>query len=343
VRDKRTIYLVAGHGEITDPASVPPELKGRVPERSTTVLKKVLGELNYEVKNLGVADLAHEVPDDATVVLLLAPVISLQPVEWDTLGRYLDRGGRLLIALDPKADPNLGALEGKLGVRFNPGDLTDDSPRGYLPQRGTIADRRYVVTSQFSSHASTTTLSRTADKNPLIMIDSGALEEVAFTPGQTNPTRTFTIKSADTAWLDLDNNFTFDAATEKRQRWNLAAALEGSKLKDPDGNDKDGYRALVIADTDLFADIQVAYQGRALLTMISPYLLADAVKWLGGEEQFVGETVSEDDKPIKHTKDQEQKWFVLTIVGGPLVVLALGLVGTWARRKRGSKKIEVMS
>jgi hypothetical protein len=343
VRDKRKIYLVGGHGEITDPDSIPPELKGRVPERRTSVFKKVLGELNYEVKNLSVADLAHEVPDDATVVLLLAPLIPLQPVEWDTLGRYLDRGGRLMIALDPKADPNLGPLEGKLGVRFNPGSLTDDSPRGYLPQRGGISDRRFVITSQFSSHASTTTLSRTADTNPLIMIDSGALEEAPFAAGQTHPTRTFTIKSADTSWLDYNNNFTFDAATEKRQRWNLVGAFEGPKLKDKDGKDKDGYRALVLADTDVFADIQVAYMGRAALTMISPYLLADAVRWLGGEEQFVGEVVSEDDKPIKHTKDQEAKWFVLTIVGGPLVVLGLGLFGTWARRRRGGKKIEVMS
>ena len=44
----------------------------------------------------------------------------LQPAEWDALDRYLDKGGRLLIALDPKADPRSGALEGKLGVKFNP-------------------------------------------------------------------------------------------------------------------------------------------------------------------------------------------------------------------------------
>ncbi len=41
--------------------------------------------------------------------------------------------------------------------------------------------------------------------------------------------------------------------TEKRQRWNIAAAVEGPKLKDADGKDKDGCRALVFADADLFA------------------------------------------------------------------------------------------
>ena len=340
VRDKRKAYVMTGHGEINDPDSLPPDMKGRVPERRTTVFKKRLGELNYEVKDLGLVDLASNVPDDATIVIMLAPVLSLQPAEWDALSRYLDKGGRLLIALDPKADPSLGRLEGKLGVRYNPGDLTDD--KAFLPQRGTPADRRFAFTTQFSAHASTTTLSRAADRSGLILIDSGALEEAPFTAGQTNPTRTFTIRSMDSSWLDYNNNFAFDAGTEKRQRWNLAAAVEGPKVKDKDGKDKDGYRVLVVADTDLFADILVSQMGRAALTMISPYLLDDAVRWLGGEEQFVGEVVSEDDKPIKHTKEQDAKWFTLTILGGPLVVLTLGLVGTWARRKRG-KKTEVMS
>ncbi len=51
------------------------------------------------------------------------------------------------------------------------------------------------------------------------------------------------------------------------------------------------------------------------------------MKWLGGEEVFAGEIVSEDDKPIQHTKSQDAVWFTLTIIGMPLVVLALGLVG----------------
>ena len=36
---------------------------------------------------------------------------------------------------------------------------------------------------------------------------------------------------------------------------------------------------------------------------------------------FVGEVVSEDDKPIKHTKNQDAVWFTLTIIGAPLLVL----------------------
>ena len=58
----------------------------------------------------------------------------------------------------------------------------------------------------------------------------------------------------DSAFLDLRTTTSRSTpATEKRQRYNLAEAIEGPKLKDEDGKDKDGYRALVFADADLFA------------------------------------------------------------------------------------------
>ena len=143
------------------------------------------------------------------------------------------------------------------------------------------------------------------------------------------------VSTMDSAFLDYNNNFSFDASLEKRQRWNLGVAVEGPKLKDKDGKDKDGFRALVFSDADLFADALVqSGMGRAAVVLVSGPLLDDSIRWLGGEEQFVGEAVSEDDKPIKHTKDQEAKWFTLTIIGGPVLVLVLGLVGTWARRRR---------
>jgi hypothetical protein len=266
VREKRKAYVMTGHGEMTDPDSIPPDLKGSVPERRTSVFKKRLGELNYEVKDLGLIDLAKDVPDDATLVIMMAPTIPLQHAEWEALVRYLDKGGRLMMALDPKAEPSMGPLEAKLGLKFIPADLTDD--QAFLPQRGTPADRRFAITTQFSAHASTTALSRSVDKG-LVLIDSGALDDVPFGTQGTQPTKTITIRSMESAFMDYNNNFNFDAGLEKRQRWNLAAAVEGPKLKDKDGKDKDGWRVLVFADADLFADALVSSLGRAAVVLVS--------------------------------------------------------------------------
>jgi hypothetical protein len=340
--DKHKAYLTAGHGETTDPDSIPPELKGKIPERRTTAFKKRLTDLDFESKDLGLIDLVKDVPQDASVVIMLAPTSPLQPAEWSSLARYLERGGRLLIALDPMGEPTLGGLESMLGVKFNPGHLTDD--QAFLPQRGNPSDRRFVVTTQFSAHASTTALSRGGSRSGLVIVDGGALEDVPFNLKGEQPKKTITIHSMESSFLDLNNNFAFDADSEKRQKWNIAAAVEGPKMKGEDGKDKDGWRALVFSDVDIFGDALVQSMGHAAIAMVSDIgggLLDNSMDWLVGKESFVGDVVSEDDKPIEHTKSQDAKWFVGTIIGAPVLVLALGLVGTLTRRRRGKKTVEV--
>ncbi len=325
VREKRKAYLTVGHGELTDPASVPEAMK--TIERKSAEFKRVLGALNYEVKDLGLIDLAKEVPDDATVVIVAGPTAPLQPGEWATLERYLDRGGRLMVILDPHGVGSMGSLEGRLGLRMLPGHLVDD--KEFMPSRNNMADRRLVITNQFSAHASTTTLSRAGGKG-IVLIDAGALEEIPFTSQGEAPKKTVTIRSMESSWLDLETpqNFTLNAPNEKRQRWNIAAAVEGPKL-----GGKDGFRALVVSDVELFADIPVPGPGgRPMWVMLFPALLADSVRWLGGEEVFSGEVVSEDDKPVQHTKNQDAVWFAIMLVGVPLLVLGLGLFGTLGRR-----------
>jgi hypothetical protein len=335
MRDKRKAYLLTGHGELSDPESIPADMKSaRVAERPVTLFKPRLTALNYEIKGLGLIDLAKDVPDDATVVIAFAPSIPLQPVELDTLARYLDRGGRLMLILDPTGANDLGPLADKLGVRMLPGHLSDDQL--FLRRRGTLADRRNTATNQFSAHASTTALSRTSTDHGIPLIDSGALEELPPKGKPADaPKKTITIRSMDTSFLDLNNNFTFDAASEKKQRWNIAAAFEGPKL-----GDKDGFRALVFADAGLFIDIFGRNQlGQPIAVLASDPLLDDSIRWLGGEEVFSGEVVSEDDKPMQHTKNEDVAWFVLTIVGVPILVLAVGIIAT--RRRRTAKKAEV--
>jgi hypothetical protein len=340
VRDKRKAYLTVGHGEMQDYSSVPPQLRDKIHERHTTTFKKELGTLGYETKDLGLVDLAKDVPEDATIVIMLGPSVPLQDAEWAALGRYLDRGGRLMITLDPDGEGSLDGLESRLGVKMAPGHLTDDQK--FLPQRGNPSDRRFVITTQFSAHASTTALSRMSDSG-LVLIDSGALEDVPMATKDAK--KTITIHSMESSWMDLGEkpNLSFDSDSEKRQKWNIAAAIEGPKMKDKDGKDKDGWRVLVFANSNLFMDALVQSMGRVAVIMVSGPLLDDSVRWLGGEEQFVGETVSEDDKAIEHTKGKDQAWFVMTIIGAPLLVLALGLVGTLARRRRGKPSAEVKS
>jgi hypothetical protein len=169
----------------------------------------------------------------------------------------------LLVALEPKGLASLGTLDARLGVRLAAGKLTDDN--NFLPQKKTAADHRFVVTSKFSAHASTNTLSRGA--RPMVIADGGALEPVAGTAAKPD----IVIRSMPTSFLDLDDDFVFDDGKEKRATFDLAAAVS------------DKFRAFVIADVDVFSDVLVAGP-RATVVMLGGPLFVDVVSWLAGEE-----------------------------------------------------------
>ena len=282
---------------------------------------------------------------------MLGPSQALAPEELAALNRYAGKGGRLLVALDPKGEAVLGPLEGRLGVTFDKGAITDDTL--FLRQRGNDADHRWAVTTQFSAHASTTTLSRSVDKG-LLLIDAGALKDHAFDGDATGSKRTYVIRSMPSSWQDLNENFLFDEATEKRDRYNVGAAIEGpapANAPKPDAKKKDAkadngaFRAMVFSDADLFADLGLSEMGGMTVIMVSGPLLDDAMKWLGGDEAFSGDVVSEEDVAISHTQNKDAAWFLVTIIGAPMLVLAIGLISTMTRKKkkRPTSSTEVMS
>ncbi|HEY5956830.1 MAG TPA: Gldg family protein [Polyangiaceae bacterium] len=97
-RDSRVAYLTTGHHELNDrtPGSDPDKDKG------VAGLRKLLEMQNYRVVDLGMPQgLANEIPDDGSVVLVLGPKEPFAPEELGALKRYVERGGALLLALDP--------------------------------------------------------------------------------------------------------------------------------------------------------------------------------------------------------------------------------------------------
>jgi hypothetical protein len=100
-RARLTAYLTVGHGELNDAAHGKSEEAGR----TASIVRTLLQKQNFTLKDLGLAQgLANEVPDDADVVLILGPADPFGPEELAALQRYADRGGHLLISLDPDAN-----------------------------------------------------------------------------------------------------------------------------------------------------------------------------------------------------------------------------------------------
>jgi hypothetical protein len=269
------------------------------------VIKDLLGVLNYRVKDLGVSQgLAVDVPDDATLVLVLGPRTPLLPEELASLDRYMERGGALLFALEPGTEVTLGPLSQRFGVQFSPKLVVDD--KHFVPQRRSEAE----------------------------FMGAGELEDAEFAPeiGDAKPKRTYIVRSLTDAFADANGNFTHDA-DETRGAANLIAASEGApKEQQPaqpglPAEPARGMRAIIMADVQAISD--------GVLSAMPPNqaLILDTVKWLGGEEQFTGEVSSEKDLPIQHTEDQDKVLFYSTIIGAPLLVLFGGLFSVWLRRR----------
>ena len=67
-------------------------------------------------------------------------------------------------------------------------------------------------------------------------------------------------------------------------------------------------------------------------------MIRDATLWLGGEESLTGETASEKDVSIEHTKSEDVVWFYLSLVGAPLIILGAGLGGVMWRRRIAQRR-----
>ncbi|HEY2409453.1 MAG TPA: Gldg family protein [Polyangiaceae bacterium] len=100
-RARLTAYLSVGHGELNDSSKARNDETGH----SAGIARTLLQKQNFLVKDLGLSQgLANDVPDDADVVIVLGPSEAFASEEIASLKRYADRGGHLLLALDPDAN-----------------------------------------------------------------------------------------------------------------------------------------------------------------------------------------------------------------------------------------------
>ncbi|HWE28331.1 MAG TPA: DUF4350 domain-containing protein, partial [Polyangia bacterium] len=318
-RPPRTVYFIAGHGERSF------DTGGDTDKRPTLrSLREMLSSQGYNVKTFGAAEgLAQDLPADATVAVWIGPQKPLLAEESAALQRYFDRGGRLLIALEPDAGVDEKELLAHLGEKFDPVVMATD--QAFARRTNQISDRANIMTATFSSHPSVTTLGRLGSRAPLVFVGAGHFEDLKVKPaGVSSDT---TVKSHASTWADLNGNFAFDPPAEQRKQWPLALAVV-KKGKDKDK--KDEGRAILVADSDILSDGVIDAAG-------NPAFALDGMKWLIGEEGITGEISNENDVPIVHTKKQDQVWFYGSSFFMPALVLALGYFVT---RRRGGKQLK---
>jgi hypothetical protein len=313
----RTFYLTQGHGERTFDKAEESDKRGTI-----KALKEILTDQGYLVRTLtAVEGLASEIPKDAGVVGVIGPQKAFLPEEVAALTKYMEGGGRMLVAVDPEAGIDHKDLLAPLGVEFKTTQLANDQV--YARRSNQVSDRANIVTGLYSSHPAVTTIGRL--HAPTAFAGSGWLEERKDRNKELS--LDFTIRSHNATWNDANNNFTFDPPAESRKSWDIAAAVQ-HKGKDKDAKES---RALVFADSDALTDGLLPHP-----QLGNAYLVLDGVKWLVGDEGITGEITNEADVSINHTRKQDVAWFYSSVFLAPGLVLLAGWLAT--RRGRASRK-----
>lgn len=123
-----TVYFLTGHGEYLMDGT----------ETGVANAAQALSDKNYVVKPL---DLGQEkaVPQDASVVVVAGPQKELFAAEVKAIQAYLDRGGSILLMLDPKTNPGWDSILDQWGVTLDDRLVVDTSGEGQVFGLGPLA------------------------------------------------------------------------------------------------------------------------------------------------------------------------------------------------------------
>ena len=338
---EQTVYFIEGHGEKT--------VAGSDRDGYSTV-SAALSLDNFEVESLVLAQ-QGAVPDDATVVVIAGPQTDLLPGEIDALSAYLDRGGKLLVLIDPPAVADAPAPEGLLrlarewGIEVGTDIVVDASGMGQLFG----ADASVPVAANYPFHPIT-------ERFNLLTAFPLARSVTAATGSPDGRVPQSFIETSAQSWQEADIASLATGQVELNEESGdrpgpvaigmaisvpapvvdtpgdeSAAEPEATDTatmnEDEDDNDSTPEtRLAVIGDSDFASNAAVGIQGNRDMFL-------NTVNWLAQQENLISIRAREpEDRRLTLTADAQRRIFWLSVLFIPAAVLGAGVYTWWLRR-----------
>ena len=313
------VYWLKGHGERP--------FGGKEPGALAT-LKEKMSKENHEFVELNL--MQGDIPKDASLVVVAAPVKPLFSEEVESLKKYLNRGGRLVVFLEPYNDGGLKDFLKGYGI-----EIADDIIVDKL-SRVMGGDFLLPMVADYGAHALTRDFQLTS------------LFYVARTvePGDKKPdnmTVTSLAKTSPNSWAETDRK-SLDAGavqfdeSDRQGPLSLASIVE---LHPPPVNEKsekgDGKKGEDNAITGkgkmvVFGDVDFA-SNRLFVQAGNGDFIVNAINFLVGREDLI--TIKKKRKPIEPlmlSRTQGKVVFWIPVVVMPLTILLIGFM-VWHRRR----------
>ncbi len=330
------VYFLTGHGER--------DVFDRDPESGFSAVRVLLESEGYTVEQLELDHADPQVPANADVLVINGPRSDLNPRSITALQAYVERGGRIMIMLDPWRRHDAGMLqvenlrpwiEAQFGVRMDDGLLVSQQHQTQLvlSNDSTLFGEEHDAEGRFMGSFNY--------RHP---ITQGFAQQMVFvlarpvTPTENRPegvTRTALLRSTPDFWQELDLDFLFETGQAQRSddepQGPLPLAMAATRQTDVPAGDTGETR-----DARLVAVGATEFASNAMLPHLASHqnFLLNTMAWLTESEELIAIRPSEGrTDPIFLTDGQEQFIAWMATLGVLQLCLVSGLAVYAARRK----------
>jgi ABC-type uncharacterized transport system involved in gliding motility auxiliary subunit len=318
----RKVYFTTGHGEKRIDSSDP---------TGYAQIKMQLDSRNLNADTLSLLT-TPDVPADANAVVIAGPTRPFTQDEVNALSAYVDKGGNLMILVDPGVDSGLNPLLSRWGVQANQAFVVERDPRF------TLQSPFLPVVTQFPTQKVTDRLSAVVFITPTFI-----------TTPQTPPngaTITPLAKTSSQSWGETDqtqlkdlNTLKMDPGVDTPGPLTLAVSIEQSSAPStppipgappPPADDSPKPRVVVIGTSQIVTNQMFSQLGGQV---DNSSMFVNGLTWLVHDDQLISiKPKPVDNRTLTLTGAQSNFVLLSTILMLPAIVLGAGIIVWWSRR-----------
>ncbi|MEW5820451.1 MAG: Gldg family protein [Cyanobacteriota bacterium] len=333
IRDhKKIIYFVSGHGE------------GNIESDNDYDFKKISSKLRasgYVPRNIFLPEIT-KIPDECNVLVIISPKTNFMQSEVDKINDYLNRGGSVLLMMDPTSEPALDKFLDQWGLAVDKNIIVDSisnfdsNPvvplvRGY--QKHPITQESYGTLPQTYFVEASSVRKTNQPSNLDIQKLFSATGGYKYSYGETNidkyqKERKLEFNHQEDIRGPLDMAY---IVTKKIKVADTPVKDDKSKSseeikKSIDVSDKEA-KLIVIGDSDFANNLHVEFAGNGTLFF-------NMINWLAGDDNLISIN-RPPTKPnvIRLTNSTKRLYYYLFLFLIPGVIFFTGAVIWWKKRK----------
>lgn len=308
-RPPRKVYFLTGHGE--------PTIEDGQAEDGYAMAASQLRNEGFTVESLSLLD-KENVPKDASAVVVAGAKSALFPNEVETLKVWLNRGGRVVVLLEPGLDYGMESIWRPFGVMVDDDLVLEPNPTGRAKGFGYESP----VITKYEPHPITNKLKSAAS---LFYRSRSVLPKVGLANLEVVPL----FKTSPTSWGDM--NWRDGGAPERGEGdvpgpVSLAVAVT-KKTATVAGKVNDEARMVVVGD--------LHFANNRFITMGAHRdLFQNMVSWTIGDEDRISvrpKSRTGDRLPITEAQQYGIMFFSVNLL--PLLIVGFGF-SVWAVRRR---------